>query len=159
METQPGNEGISVLDTDLEVDFAAPVGYVEPERPKAAPPSTMASKLNIDLSSSTPGSSRPSSAMGGAFAGAAPRGGALSKDGDYWESFKGKGESLSGRKTKGKGISHRKPEQVPEGSKIIRTEYVILHSSRFKLLKVSMIANTRLSPIAALMVTSTSLHH
>ncbi|KAI0333482.1 ubiquitin fusion degradation protein I [Cubamyces sp. BRFM 1775] len=122
METQPGNEGISVLDTDLEVDFAAPVGYVEPERPKAAPPSTMASKLNIDLSSSTPGSSRPSSAMGGAFAGAAPRGGALSKDGDYWESFKGKGESLSGRKTKGKGISHRKPEQVPEGSKIIRTD-------------------------------------
>lgn len=124
METQPGNEGISVLDTDLEVDFAAPVGYVEPERPKAAPPSTMASKLNIDLSSSTPGSSRPSSAMGGAFAGAAPRTGALSKDGDYWESFKGKGESLSGRKTKGKGISHRKPEQVPEGSKIIRTEFV-----------------------------------
>ncbi|KAI9057893.1 ubiquitin fusion degradation protein I [Trametes sanguinea] len=122
METQPGNEGISVLDTDLEVDFAAPVGYVEPERPKAAPPPTMASKLNIDLSSSTPGSSRPSSAMGGAFAGAPPRGGAISKGGDHWESFKGKGETLSGRKTKGKGISHRKPEEAPEGSKIIRTD-------------------------------------
>ncbi|KAI0372893.1 UFD1-domain-containing protein [Pilatotrama ljubarskyi] len=122
METQPGGEGISVLDTDLEVDFAAPVGYVEPERPKAAPPSTMASKLNIDLSSSTPGSSRPSSSMGGAFASAAPRAAAISKGGDHWESFKGKGETLSGRKTKGKGISHRKPEEAPEGSKIIRTD-------------------------------------
>ena len=122
METQPGGEGISVLDTDLEVDFAAPVGYVEPERPKPAPQATMASKLNIDLSSSTPGSSRPSSSMAGAFSGAAPRVGAISKGGDHWESFKGKGETLTGRKTKGKGISHRKAEDLPEGSKIIRTE-------------------------------------
>ena len=48
METHPGGEGIDVLDTDLEVDFAPPVGYVEPERPKALPPPTMASKLNMD---------------------------------------------------------------------------------------------------------------
>lgn len=122
METQPGGEGINVIDTDLEVDFAPPVGYVEPERPKAAPQATMASKLNIDLSSSTPGSSRPGSSMAGGFAGGAPRGGGISKDGDHWESFKGKGETLGGRKTKGKGISHRKPEEAPEGSKIIRTE-------------------------------------
>src|ERR1700722_3758366 len=67
METKPGGEGISILDTDLEVDFAPPVGYVEPERPKAAPQPTMASKLNIDLSSQTPGSSRPASSMGGNF--------------------------------------------------------------------------------------------
>ncbi|EJF66068.1 UFD1-domain-containing protein [Dichomitus squalens LYAD-421 SS1] len=120
METQPGGEGISVLDTDLEVDFAAPVGYVEPERPKAAPQPTMRDKLNIDLSSSTPGSSRPSSSMG--FAGAAAKGPAISKGGDQWESFKGKGETLQGRKTKGKGISHRKAEAAPEGSKIIRTD-------------------------------------
>jgi ubiquitin fusion degradation protein 1 len=46
----------------------------------------------------------------------------VSKDGDHWESFKGRGETLGGRKTKGKGISQRKAEQVPEGSKIIRTE-------------------------------------
>lgn len=123
METHPGGEGISVLDTDLEVDFAAPVGYVEPER-KVVPQSTMASKLNIDLNSSTPGSSRPSSSMAGAFSGAAPRGGAISKGGDHWESFKGKGETLGGRKTKGKGISHRKAEEVAVESKIIRTEYV-----------------------------------
>ena len=127
METSPGGEGISVLDTDLEVDFAAPVGYVEPERPKAAPPTTMASKLNIDLNSHLPGTSRPSSLSGG-FAGNSTGITAVSKDGDQWESFKGKGETLSGRKTKGKGISHRKVEQVPEDSKIIRTEWVIFYS-------------------------------
>ena len=124
METQPGGAGISVLDTDLEVDFAPPVGYVEPERPKAAPPTTMASKLKIDLNSSSPGSSRPASSMSGGFA--AGNGTVVSKGGDQWESFKGKGETLSGRKTKGKGISHRKVEQVPEGSKILRTECVSL---------------------------------
>ena len=123
METQPGGEGISLLDTDLEVDFATPVGYVEPERPKPPPPSTMASKLNIDVNSSTPGSSRPGSAMGGTFA-AGGRGTIVSKGGDQWESFKGKGETLGGRKTKGKGVSHRAVEQVAEGSKIIRTEWV-----------------------------------
>ncbi|KIM62130.1 hypothetical protein SCLCIDRAFT_15957 [Scleroderma citrinum Foug A] len=121
MEAVPGGAGICVLDTDLEVDFAPPVGYVEPERPKAPPPSTMASKLNIDLNSSSPGSSRPSSSLAGGFVtSGAPT---VSKGGDHWESFKGKGETLSGRKTKGKGISHRGVEQVSEGSKIIRTEY------------------------------------
>lgn len=122
METSPGGEGISVLDTDLEVDFAPPVGYVEPERPKAAPPATMASKLKIDLNSSSPGSSRPGSSLSGGFAGAGTSGANVSKGGDQWESFKGRGETLGGRKTKGKGITHRKPEQVAEGSKIIRTE-------------------------------------
>ncbi|KAJ3502743.1 hypothetical protein NMY22_g18484 [Coprinellus aureogranulatus] len=51
METKPGGEGISDLDTDLEMDFPASVGYVEPERPKPAAPATMASKLKIDLDS------------------------------------------------------------------------------------------------------------
>lgn len=122
METNPGGEGISVLDTDLEVDFAAPVGYVEPERPKAAPPSTMASKLKIDLDSASPGSSRPGSSLSGGFAGTGAGSTAVSKDGDQWESFKGKGETLGGRKTKGRGISHRKVEEVAEGSKIIKSE-------------------------------------
>ncbi|KAF9052855.1 ubiquitin fusion degradation protein UFD1-domain-containing protein [Panaeolus papilionaceus] len=122
METKPGGEGICVLDTDLEVDFAPPVGYVEPERPKAAPPATMASKLKIDLDSHSPGSSRPGSALSGGFAGASAGPSGVSKGGDHWESFKGKGETLSGRKTKGKGISHRKVEDVSEGSKIIRTD-------------------------------------
>lgn len=126
METRPGGEGIDVMDTDLEVDFAAPVGYVEPERPKPAPPTTMASKLKIDVNESTPGSSRPGSSLSGAFAGSSTAPGAtlVSKGGDEWESFKGKGETLTGRKTKGKGITHRPAEQVSEGSKIIKTEYV-----------------------------------
>jgi ubiquitin fusion degradation protein 1 len=122
METKPGGEGIVILDTDLEVDFAPPVGYVEPERPKAAPLPTMADKLKIDLNSHSPGSSRPGSSMAGAFAGTSTGQTAVSKGGDHWESFKGKGETLSGRKTKGKGISHRKVEEVADGSKIIRTE-------------------------------------
>ncbi|KAK0239999.1 ubiquitin fusion degradation protein I [Armillaria nabsnona] len=122
METNPGGEGISVLDTDLEVDFAAPVGYVEPERPKAAPPSTMASKLKIDLDSASPGSSRPGSSLSGGFAGTGAGSTAVSKDGDQWESFKGKGETLGGRKTKGRGISHRKVEELAEGSKIIKSD-------------------------------------
>ena len=122
METNPGGEGINVLDTDLEVDFAPPVGYVEPERPKAAPPSTMASKLKIDLNESSPGPSRPASALSGGFAGTGGAGTTVSKHGDQWESFKGRGETLGGRKTRGKGISHRKAEEVPDGSKIIRTE-------------------------------------
>jgi ubiquitin fusion degradation protein 1 len=126
METQPGGEGISVVDTDLEVDFAAPVGYVEPERPKPPPPTTMASKLKIDVNELTPGSSRPGSSLGGAFAGTntAPGTTAVSKGGEEWESFKGRGETLGGRKTKGKGISHRPVEAATEGSKIIRTEHV-----------------------------------
>jgi ubiquitin fusion degradation protein 1 len=122
METKPGGEGINVIDTDLEVDFAAPVGYVEPERPKPAPPTTMASKLGIDTTSSTPGSSRPTSALGGGFAGAKTGATVVSKGGDQWESFKGQGQTLGGRKTKGKGISHRPAEQVAESSKIIRTK-------------------------------------
>ncbi|KAF8163390.1 ubiquitin fusion degradation protein I [Crassisporium funariophilum] len=122
METKPGGEGICVLDTDLEVDFAAPLGYVEPERPKAAAPTTMASKLKIDLNSQSPGSSRPGSSLSGGFAGNSTGTTTVSKDGDQWESFKGKGETLGGRKTKGKGISHRRVEQVAEGSKIIRTD-------------------------------------
>ncbi|KAI0797602.1 ubiquitin fusion degradation protein UFD1-domain-containing protein [Abortiporus biennis] len=122
METKPGGEGISLLDTDLEVDFEAPVGYVEPERPKPAAEPTMADKYKIDVNSSTPGSSRPGSSMAGTFAGTSARGAMVSKGGDHWESFKGKGVTLSGRKTKGKGVSHRPVEDVAEGSKIIRTD-------------------------------------
>ncbi|KAF9075182.1 ubiquitin fusion degradation protein UFD1-domain-containing protein [Rhodocollybia butyracea] len=122
METTPGGGGIDILDTDLSVDFAAPVGYVEPEKPKAAPIPTMADKLKIDLNSTSPGSSRPGSSLAGGFSGTSTGKNVVSKDGDAWESFKGKGETLGGRKTKGKGISHRKVEQVAEGSKIIRTD-------------------------------------
>ncbi|KAJ3060597.1 ubiquitin fusion degradation protein, partial [Podochytrium sp. JEL0797] len=37
VESKPGGKGIGVIETDLEVDFEAPVGYKEPERvPKKA---------------------------------------------------------------------------------------------------------------------------
>jgi ubiquitin fusion degradation protein 1 len=34
METKPSQEGISIIETDLEVDFAAPKGYIEPKGEK-----------------------------------------------------------------------------------------------------------------------------
>ena len=44
LETKPGGEGtknaISVIETDLEVDFAAPVGYEEPKRSGASTPAS-----------------------------------------------------------------------------------------------------------------------
>ncbi|KZT40848.1 UFD1-domain-containing protein [Sistotremastrum suecicum HHB10207 ss-3] len=120
MEIQPAGPGISIFEVDLSVDFAAPKGYVEPKRPAPAPPPTMASKLNIDVNGSTPGSSRPGSALSGAFAGTSG-GGGVSKNGQDWEAFKGKGESLTGRKTKGKGVSVRKIEDQQTNSKIYRT--------------------------------------
>ncbi|GBC07246.1 hypothetical protein RclHR1_07330004 [Rhizophagus clarus] len=43
--TDSPNNGISIVETDLEVDFAPPVGYVEkPQQPKQS----MASKINIE---------------------------------------------------------------------------------------------------------------
>ena len=34
METKPEGKGISIVETDLEVDFAPPLGYKEPEKQK-----------------------------------------------------------------------------------------------------------------------------
>lgn len=36
LETEPDSHGISVIETDLNVDFAAPVGYIEPDYSKKA---------------------------------------------------------------------------------------------------------------------------
>jgi ubiquitin fusion degradation protein 1 len=98
-----------------QVDFAAPKGYVEPARPQPAAAPTMADKLKIDLHNYSPGSSRPPSATG---ANAGTDGGA------EFESFKGAGQTLGGRKTKGKGLknSTKKIEEVDPASRIIRTE-------------------------------------
>jgi ubiquitin fusion degradation protein 1 len=113
MEIKPDGAGISLLDTDLEVDFAPPKGYVEPVRPDRPAAPTMAEKLKIDVNSSTPGSSRPGSAMGTNV---------ITNDGGDFEAFKGAGQTLNGRKTKGKGKSARKVEEVDPASKIIRTD-------------------------------------
>jgi len=112
MEIKPEGAGISLIDTDLEVDFAPPKGYVEPKRAPPPPPETMASKMKIDVNSSTPDSSRPGSSLGQL----------TSSPGGEFESFKGAGQSLNGRKTKGKGKSARKVEEVDPDSKIIRTD-------------------------------------
>ncbi|CAE6426055.1 unnamed protein product [Rhizoctonia solani] len=113
-----GPPGISIIDTDLEVDFAAPKGYVEPVRTPAAPPPTMAEKLKIDLNGSTPGSSRPGSSLGIAGPSAGP---SADVSGGF-DPFRGAGQTLSGRKTKGKGKSVRKIEEVDSSSTIIRTD-------------------------------------
>ena len=113
IETKPetSHGGISIIDTDLEVDFETPKGYVEPARPAPAPVATMASKLKIDLGGTTSASadsSRPASSLG--MAGGAVQG-----------SFEGVGQSLSGRRIKGKGLG-KKVEEVDPGSKINRAE-------------------------------------
>ncbi|WWC73847.1 uncharacterized protein I206_107819 [Kwoniella pini CBS 10737] len=112
-ETSSG--GISVIDTDLEVDFETPVGYVEPPRPAPAPIPTMADKLKIDLSEThtvSAGSSRPGTSLSNRSGGesSGPK-----------ESFTGVGQSLSGKKVKGKGLA-KKIEQVDESSKINRND-------------------------------------
>ncbi|KAK9766207.1 ubiquitin fusion degradation protein, variant 2 [Basidiobolus ranarum] len=48
MEVKPTGPGISIVETDLEVDFAPPVGYVEPVKPAQTPTSSMAKSLGID---------------------------------------------------------------------------------------------------------------
>jgi hypothetical protein len=69
----------------------------------------MADKLKIDVNSTNP--SRSASASGAEDAEAA------------FEAFVGGGRTLNGRRTKGKGMQ-RQIEDVEEGSKIFRTEYV-----------------------------------
>ncbi|KAG9288369.1 hypothetical protein G9A89_021400 [Geosiphon pyriformis] len=49
LEVRPRNNGISIVETDLEVDFAPPVGYVEPKpQPKTA------NKMKIDEPNTEP---------------------------------------------------------------------------------------------------------
>lgn len=121
VDVQPTTDpqgGISVLDTDLEVDFDVPVGYVEPPRPEPKAIPTMADKLKIDLGGTTAasaGSSRPGSSLGGAG------GSGASGESTPKEVFSGMGQSLSGRKVKGKGLA-KKIEEVDPSSKIIRNE-------------------------------------
>ncbi|EIW71321.1 hypothetical protein TREMEDRAFT_67697 [Tremella mesenterica DSM 1558] len=111
LETQPEGSGISVIDTDLEVDFATPLGYVEPPRAAPVPIPTMAEKLKIDLNHTTSASSsRPASSLGGT---------AGSGDSTPRESFTGVGQSLSGKRIKGKGLT-KKIEEAESSSKLSR---------------------------------------
>jgi ubiquitin fusion degradation protein 1 len=129
LETQPDAEGINIIDTDLEVDFAPPKGYVEPKREPKKPPPTMASKLNINTeqydSISLSGTSTPRSNDGG-VAGASN--GATSGSGSdavvagrLSGPFVGQGQSLSGKKPKAKN-RERPIEAVANNSLIRRTD-------------------------------------
>lgn len=105
MEVQPDADGISIIETDLEVDFAAPKGYVEPAPQPRAAPSTMASKLHIDQAKYD-----------------VVRGAASSDGASASTPFRGLGQTLSGKKTKGKKdkpITPRDPQSL-----VRSTEYV-----------------------------------
>lgn len=142
MEITPPGPAISVIDTDLEVDFAPPVGYVEPDykaeakKKLAGGGGSMGEKFGID----TKGKEEVAG-VGGSGTNT-PRGGGGGKgkekeneggDGkvDPWEAFKGSGNSLGGKRIKGKGVKAKAIEGVDEGSRIFRTEYVSSSSPSF----------------------------
>jgi len=115
MELKPDDApGVSIFETDLEVDFAAPLGYVEPTPVPRAPPATMASKLNIDTSGTQSVDARGSAAK----APGAPN----SCGAATWEAFKGGGRTMGGKTVKGKGVQKKKIEPVDSSSKIFRTD-------------------------------------
>jgi ubiquitin fusion degradation protein 1 len=100
-------DAINILNTDIEVDFAPPVGYVEPTRapPKALP--TMAEKLGIDVQ-------KKEQPVGQTA----------------FDAFVGQGNSLGGKRVKGKGTKTRKIEEVDAGSRVRRTECVSIWLSK-----------------------------
>ena len=112
MEAQPSPEGINVIDTDLEVDFAPPVGYVEPTPQPRKPTATMASKLGIQVEATqevdASGSGRATPTNDAAASGSG------------FSAFTGSGNSLAGKRVKGKGLG-KKIEELEEGSLIRRT--------------------------------------
>lgn len=138
MEVTPDGPGINIIDTDLEVslsldeflakiltwitvqvDFAAPKGYVEPTPAAPVPIATMADKLKIDINSlSSAVSTRPSSAASSRTGTVVP-----APEVTGYESFKGSGATLNGRRTKGKGLA-KQIQEVDKDSRITRTEYV-----------------------------------
>lgn len=104
METVPADAaGINIINTDIEVDFAPPVGYVEPKPVPRAPAPTMASKLGIKVDETQ----QVGSAAENAF-----------------DAFVGTGQSLGGKRIKGKGTKTKKIEEMDPESRIRRTECV-----------------------------------
>ena len=120
MEIQPDAAGIHILNTDLEVDFAEPVGYVAPERKPAAPAATMQSKLSININGTQSVDARGSGTA--TPTGSASGAGAAGKAGKPGEAFSGIGQSMAGKRIRGKGISVKKAEAVSKDSKIYRTD-------------------------------------
>ncbi|GAA5875600.1 hypothetical protein JCM3774_006114 [Rhodotorula dairenensis] len=130
MEITPPGPAISVIDTDLEVDFAPPVGYVEPEykRPSESLPS-MREKFNLDTKGMQDVDARGSGTA--TPSGSSAKGKGKEKDDGSaaaaaaaasWEAFKGTGNSLGGKRIKGKGVKAKAIEGVDENSRIFRTD-------------------------------------
>ncbi|KAJ1924984.1 ubiquitin fusion degradation protein [Tieghemiomyces parasiticus] len=90
LETRPSGRGISIVETDLEVDFAPPVGYVEPTAGRPTGPS-MASELNLPDPTATATAS--SASVGD----------------PNWQAFQGGGNRLNAR-----GTSSKKAGKQPE---------------------------------------------
>ena len=99
MEVKPDAAGITIVDTDLEVDFAPPKGYVEPEYKPRGPPPTMASKLNIET---TKTDSIPASGATTPLGGGDARRDSSNSLAAPAGPFRGSGHTLSGKKSKGK---------------------------------------------------------
>ncbi|SNX84281.1 related to UFD1 - ubiquitin fusion degradation protein [Melanopsichium pennsylvanicum] len=116
MEITPNADGISIIETDLEVDFAPPKGYVEPTPQPRPPPPTMASKLNIDSSRTDSIPPTRTSTPGSMAAGSAAASGTATPAGP----FRGSGQTLSGKKSKGK--KERQIEQLDPFSMVRRTD-------------------------------------
>ncbi|KAK0566439.1 ubiquitin fusion degradation protein [Tilletia horrida] len=135
MDIVPEADGIVIIETDLEVDFAAPKGYVEPAPVPKAPPPSMASKLKIDAnkteSISPSGTSTPGAGSGAGASGSAAGAGGAGADttparpgsnvtGEGVGAFRGAGQSLSGKKSKGK--KERPIEGLDPHSLVRRTD-------------------------------------
>ncbi|PKI82329.1 Ufd1p [Malassezia vespertilionis] len=101
MDVVPDAEGISIIETDLEVDFAPPKGYVEPEPVQRGGQPTMASRLNIDTAKHELTGATQSVAESPA-------------------PFRGLGQTLSGKKTKGKRDKPITPRE--QDSRVRRTD-------------------------------------
>lgn len=97
-------KGINILNTDIEVDFAPPVGYVEPERKPREPAPTMASKMKINIGGTNE----------------------VGAEAEKFSAFLGQGNSLAGKKIKGKGTKTKKVDALDPQSRIRRTEYAFV---------------------------------
>ncbi|OAA64398.1 ubiquitin fusion degradation protein [Niveomyces insectorum RCEF 264] len=126
LEVKPETDkmGVSMLETDVSVDFAPPVGYVEPERAAA----TATAKSS---GTSTPRSGIGGSGSGSGHAGLLPRGGLVHSQGTMAQAinyeamapgsaaqqlgsrFAGEGHRIGGKKGKGGGTSSAKPSAAP----------------------------------------------
>lgn len=69
LTTEPDSSGILVIETDLNVDFAPPVGYVEPDYSKISAAATTTKSIAHSLGASLKLGNSPGSSTSGPFTG------------------------------------------------------------------------------------------